>query len=299
MRVANVFVAHKNPDQLYTLVSQFPPELYENWIHLDKRANLDDYKKVLSLPNVRLASRLRKVAWAGVSFIVVTMDMFREIAKCDEKFMYVNLMSGLDFPIKPTADLYQFLKDSKDKPKNQFFHITDVHGEWPAAFRYEKVHFNEWTKMKGRYFTERIVNMFVPRREYFHGKMVPYGRSAWFTATWEFVDYAIKFFDDNPGYLRFLRTVWCPDELVFSSLVMHSPFRNAIAPGNLRLIDWSEGKANPKVFRIGDFERVIKSDCYLARKFDADIDSEIIAKLKEFISQPKNATFTASRSFFP
>jgi hypothetical protein len=299
MRVANVIVAHKNPDQLHALVSQFPPELYEHWIHLDQRANLGDYKQVLSLPNVRLAARRRKVAWAGVSFIEVTMDMFREVASSGEKFMYVNLMSGLDFPIKSTDEFYQFLKESKTAKKNQFFHITDVHGEWPAAFRYEKIHFNEWTKMRGRYFTERLVNAFVPRRQYYYGKMVPYGRSAWFTATWEFVEYAINFFDENPDYLRFLRTVWCPDELVFSSLVMHSPFRDAVAPGNLRMIDWSEGKANPKVFRTGDFERLIKSDCYLARKFDAEIDSEIIARLTEFISKRKNATFTASPVIFP
>lgn len=285
MRIANVIIAHKNPEQLYLLVSQYPKEHFHNWIHLDARCNLDDYSKVLNLPNVTLSTQLRKVAWAGYSFIAVTVEAFHEIRKSGERFMYINLMSGMDFPIKPTPHFYNYLLESYQGPRHEFFHITDVHTTWPAAFRYEKIHFNEWTTLKGRYFTQKIINSLLPKRKFYHGKMTAYGRSAWFTATHEFIDFALDFFAQNPDYLRFFKTVWCPDELVFSSLVMASPFKERIFEHNLRLIDWSEGNANPKTFQINDFESIVKSEKYIARKFDESVDSTIVPKLREFISE--------------
>jgi hypothetical protein len=283
MRIANIIIAHKNPDQLHDLITQFPSDTFHNWLHVDSRSKLSDFKSVLTLKNVTLLPR-RRVVWAGFSFIRVTVDAFRIIKMGKEKFSYFNLMSGMDFPIRPTKDFYEFLTTCYKSNKNEFFHIASLDENWPAQHRYESYHLNDWT-IKGRYFTERIINYFVPKRQYFHGKLTPYGRSAWFTATSDFIDYSLNYFDTNKDYLQFLKTVWCPDELVFSSLIMGSPFKDYLGNNNLRHIDWSEGKANPKTFKIQDFDAIINSGNFLARKFDSKVDSEIIEKLKLTISQ--------------
>ncbi len=283
MRIANIIIAHKNPDQLLDLINQFPSEQFHNWLHIDSRSNLSDFKHLLKLKNITLLPR-RRVVWAGFSFIRVTVEAFHEIKKGNEKFSYFNLMSGMDFPIQPTQDLFKFLNTSYHSDKQEFFHIANLDENWPADFRYERYHLNDWT-IKGRYFTERMINYFMPKRKYFDGKLIPYGRSAWFTATTDFIDYSLAYFDKNPDYLRFLKTVWCPDELVFSSLIMGSPFKAQLAANNLRHIDWSEGKANPKIFTLGDFEDIINSKKYLARKFDSQVDGQIIDKLKLITSR--------------
>lgn len=74
--------------------------------------------------------------------------------------------------------------------------------------------------------------------------------------------------------------MWGPDEFLFNSLIMNSPFRSNISEKkNLRYIDWSEGNASPKVLKMEDFEKVINSNCFIARKFDENVDKEIIEKI--------------------
>jgi hypothetical protein len=283
MRIANIIIAHKNPDQLFDLINQFSSECFHNWLHIDSRSNLKDFKHVLKIKNVTLLPR-RRVVWAGFSFIRVTVEAFQIIKKANEKFSYYNLMSGMDFPIQPTLNLCNFLNTSYHSSRQEFFQIASLDENWPAHHRYERYHLNDWT-IKGRYFTERIINYFMPKREYFDGKLAPYGRSAWFTATTDFIDYSLSYFDKNPDYLRFLETVWCPDELVFSSLIMGSPYKERLGENNLRHIDWSEGKANPKTFKIEDFDAIMSSGKFLARKFDSQVDQLIIDKITKAISK--------------
>jgi hypothetical protein len=45
---------------------------------------------------------------------------------------------------------------------------------------------------------------------------------------------------------------------------------------NLRYIDWSEGKASPKTFTMNDLPILLHSDKLFARKFNADIDANIL-----------------------
>jgi hypothetical protein len=50
---------------------------------------------------------------------------------------------------------------------------------------------------------------------------------------------------------------------------------------NLRFIDFSENKSEPKTFTIEDAERLIKSGKLFGRKFNASIDSKILDYLDE------------------
>ena len=46
---------------------------------------------------------------------------------------------------------------------------------------------------------------------------------------------------------------------------------------NKRLIDWNRGNnGNPYVWKISDKELIDKSECLFARKFDINIDEEIV-----------------------
>lgn len=45
---------------------------------------------------------------------------------------------------------------------------------------------------------------------------------------------------------------------------------------NMRYTDWSEGKANPKTFVRSDKKKILASNCLIARKFNADVDQDII-----------------------
>lgn len=285
MKIANIIIAHRNPHQLLRLINQFDSKQFHNFVHIDGRCNIKDYKAVVDHPNVTMIMPREKLVWAGYGFVKVALVALRMI-RADGNYFYSNLISGMDFPVRPTSELYHYLLDQHKKGPIEFFEILDL-SAWPGAHRYQRFHFTDGT-FKGRYFAERWINrIFFPRkRKFWGGRMIPYGRSAFFTASDKFVNYVLDFIDANPGLIRYLKTTWSPDEFIFNTLVMNSPFKDKINSHHLRYIDWSDGLVSPKVFRENDFERLRQSGMFLARKFDETIDSAIIDKLERSISAP-------------
>jgi hypothetical protein len=283
MKIANIIIAHKNPNQLSRLISQYKGELFHNFVHIDERCDLNGFAQLINHPNVTILQKRRKIRWAGFGFVKVTLDALHLIKNGKEKYFYYNLMSGMDFPIRPTTEFYDFLKTSYHNGCPEYFEILDL-SEWSAKHRYELFHLNELT-IRGRYFLERIINWFVPKRKFYGGKFTPYGRSAWFTASHRFIDYALHFIKENTGYLRFLKTTWSPDEFIFNSLIMNSPFKDKVTKQNLRHINWSEGNVHPKIFTDEDFDELILSGKFIARKFDEEINKTIIDRIEAKISE--------------
>lgn len=279
-KVANLIIAHKNPAQLQRLISQFDADLFHNFIHLDGRRPLAEYAALLAMPQVTFLEPRRKLNWAGYGFVQVTLEGMAAIVRKGDTFGYINVMSGQDYPIRATGTFHDHLYRSGGM---EFFDVISVDPDWPLAMhRYERYHLIEY-KMRGRYRLEDIINSFISKRLFYKGKLRPFGRSAWFTATREFVVYALRFMNDHPDFVRFLKTVWSPDEFLFNTLVMNSSFQEKVVNSNLRYIDWSEGKVNPKLLTAVDFPALCTSDCFLARKFDDAIDSKILDLLDEKI----------------
>jgi hypothetical protein len=279
VRVANIIIAHVNPGQVYKLIDQFPTDLFHNFVHIDASKSIKDFSQVANHPNVTLLKNRKKLVWAGYGFVQVTLEALDLIRKSKSKFRYINLMSGTDFPIKSTERFHQHLVDSYSTQSNEFFEILSL-DVWPGAHRFERYHLCDWT-IKGRYFTERIINKVISKRKFYGGKMTPYGRSAWFTATDHFINHSLEFITRNPDFIRFLKTTWSPDEFIWNTLIMNSPFQDRLYPGNLRYIDWSEGKVSPKVLIIQDLKTLLKAPDFLARKFDERIDASVIEELQK------------------
>lgn len=79
----------------------------------------------------------------------------------------------------------------------------------------------------------------------------------------------------------------CVDEIFLQTLVYNSDFYKNIYSSKekynlaMRFIDWKHG--NPYVFKKDDFDRLIKSDALFARKFDINIDADIIHLISNYI----------------
>lgn len=58
------------------------------------------------------------------------------------------------------------------------------------------------------------------------------------------------------------------------TVVQNSPYKENIVNNSLRFIDWERGK--PYTFTIEDYDMLIHSPDLFARKFDENIDSDII-----------------------
>lgn len=81
----------------------------------------------------------------------------------------------------------------------------------------------------------------------------------------------------------------CADELFLQTIVVNSDFINKLyykefddnMIANMRFIDWKRGM--PYVFRENDFNELINTDLLFARKFDYEIDRNIIDKIFNYL----------------
>lgn len=273
MTIANVILVHNNPAQLKRLLERLNADHIKTFIHLDRKCAIDDFFFLKRMPNVELIKRRHNVKWGGFSMVEAILDSFKEVLGFEEPFDYVNLLSGQDYPIKSLSEFTAFLNMN---PKHSFleFHTGDHDWIKEARYRISRYYFTDY-KFKGSTFLESVVNFLFP------SKKLPIdfeiiGHSGWFTIDHESAAYVVQFFNKNKSFIRKFRFSWGSDEFLIQSILYNSPLKDKIINNNLRYIDWSEGKASPKILTVKDIEKLNESNSFFARKFDLHKDYEIL-----------------------
>ena len=116
--------------------------------------------------------------------------------------------------------------------------------------------------------------------------------SSWWTLSAEAGQYLVDFINDNSKLKRFMKFTWGADEFLITTIIMNSPFKDRVINDNLRHIDWSFGGAHPKVFAKKDLSDLVNTNKYFARKFDIDVDKEILDLIDEKNRMPLNSNYS-------
>jgi len=122
--------------------------------------------------------------------------------------------------------------------------------------------------------TPRILNRDIE-------KLNLYGGSTWFFLRRKHVEYILDFINNNKEIVRFFRRVWAPDEHFFQTILAGEYSKGEIKNDNLRYVDWSTdgSETPPRTLRIKDFDKIVTSGKLFARKFDENVDKEILDKI--------------------
>jgi hypothetical protein len=123
--------------------------------------------------------------------------------------------------------------------------------------------------LPGKYKVEKLLNWVLPKRNW-PSNFQLVGRSTWFTMSRECTEYILKFVSENKKFLKCFKLSWGADELFFQTILFNSPLRPKLINNNLRYIDWSEGKPNPKLLSENDIHKIEVSVCFFARKFNEE-----------------------------
>ena len=110
--------------------------------------------------------------------------------------------------------------------------------------------------------------------------------SQWFSITDKFARFILEKTDYI--YKQFHNT-FAPDEYFIAMIAINSEFRSNLyrkdcdgdMHANMRYIDWIRG--NPYVFRETDWDLLINSGLCFARKFDSNVDNNIIEKISGWV----------------
>lgn len=286
---AYLILAHKNFGQLRKLIELLDHPLNDIYVHVDAKArHFDeaDFKDVTRHSRLTFLPERISVNWGGVSIMRSELALLKG-ATANERYDYYHLLSGMDLPIKTQDRIHEFFDAHKGK---EFINLWEFKKSTLTRFRYYTI----FPEGESRFRT-RIIN------HIFKGLQMAVGHrinrdvdfhfgSQWFSITDDLARYVVS--RENWLEKVFRHTSTC-DEIFLPTLVCNSEFRDRLFVAtpvksqkevnfsNMRFIDWTRGESirHPWTFRSYDEPLLESVDHLWARKFDENVDAEIIDTL--------------------
>ena len=241
------------------------------YIHLDAKANINDFEYLKTYKNVWLVSKNIKTEWGNFSLVQATLNGFEHILNTSINYTHINLLSGQDYPLKSIEHITQFFFANPNKTYLSALAIDE--GQWDDGIaRLQKYSFGDYS-FPGKYRLHNLVNKILPARK-IPGNLKPYGRSQWFTMNVACAKYCVDYIKKHPRLKRFFRMTWAADEVFFQIILCNSELMTELVNDNLRFID-QYGMYRPAIFRSVDVPKLLSSGKFFARKFDDDLDNEV------------------------
>lgn len=250
------------------------------YIHVDskvKNFDFDFFSKIVKSATLYYTTKRIDVRWGHISQIETELILFEEAHK--QKYVYYHLLSGVDLPIKSQDYIHAFFE------KHNGWEFIGFTEKWDPS-RVTKINlFTSTLRYKIRYMTylRRKIREFllwlqgISNFEYNRYLKFNFKKgSNWVSLT----DNAISYLLNRKSYLfKLYKYASCADEVYKQTALYNSALKNSIfrlneGNGSLRSIDWERG--DPYVYRKSDFLNLLESECLFARKFDVDVDKDII-----------------------
>lgn len=288
---AYMIIAHRQFDLLAKLITALDDERNDIFVHIDAKVRDFDFEKFKVLPKrsrIYFTPRIG-VTWGDFSQVKCELILLAEVDKMQKSgrvYDYVHLISGADLPIKSNDEIHRFFNENAGR---QFVHFTADNVSESSECRIKYYHLfrrrrNLFTKILAQIALRVQMLCGVNRLKNTNIK-VQKGCN-WFSITGEFAAYIAQ---ESERLKKILRFSYCGDEVFVQTALLNSPFADDVYMKNCgnnhlacaRLIDWQRG--NPYVFKMQDFDLIKNSPAMFARKFDMDVDSEIIDKVLQSI----------------
>lgn len=291
MKIAFLILAHDNWQHLNRLLAALDDEEHVFYLHIDKKVPMPDLCKTKA--KLVFVDRIN-VWWGGWSVQAAVNIMLKAAAK--NGFDYYVLLSGTDYPIKPKNHLYKRLKEGGE-------YIDLQRGFSPqkpeSRIRYYYIDgSNRWNKKSLKTIIYFALEVFQQRIKFVRKKNYPFEKacfgSMWWALSHDCVEYILRFMQNNPGFVPFFKTSWCPDESFIHTIIGNSAFL-PLCKGSLTYADWSENRSSPAIItmkHVEMFKKKLSTDklflqngpCF-ARKFDDKSGSTIKAIHKHLLNK--------------
>ncbi len=284
---AYLIMAHNQVETLKSLLTCLDYIDNDIYLHLDKKwlsCNLNLIKEQVKFSKLYILDNRIDVKWGTYSQIECEINLIKEAVK--NEYQYYHLMSGVDLPLKTQSEIHKFFEDNTG---TEFVHFDKELIDLEVYKRVSKYNFfsskskNIFSKIafKALMFIETPIDL---GKKY---NMIYQKGANWFSITHELSRYIIS----NESLVhKMFRYTRCADEIFLQTFVINSKFTDKLSPDNFcdnyktiqYCIDWKRG--NPYVYRDCDYDSLLKSDMCFARKFDWDIDKDIIVRITKTVS---------------
>lgn len=312
MKNAILVIAHKNKNQLLKLIKTLEDEELDIFIHLDKKwkLTLKDIEELkYSSPYVNIINKRISGYLDTWNLCQITIELAKVAIQKNPNYNYFLLLSGQDYPIKSINEIKKYLKKEYPKPiidctpmtKNNWiysgFKWIRIHSYYRFVERITKNKICRKALLLPIYLIQIFITI-VMKSPYKRLKKINceiYGGSAWWILPKEIIVNCIKEVENNSKIVKAFKLKNTPEETFFQTMAMKSKYRN--------LIDINEPDAvlqncmtyayffdeehaptgHPYVLKKNNFEMLKQRKELFARKFDIEVDKEILDLIDQYI----------------
>ena len=302
MKVAALILAHKNEEQLKRLISVLQHPSVDIYVHLDKKSSLSpaDFQS----SDVQFTEERIDISLFDFSMVDAEVELLRT-ASSRGKYGYYILLSGQDYPLRHIDNIYDYLCSSYPKPLIEVI-SPEVVTKFAIQFQYPhilkrfrtnseaflKKHLPTKSTYPYKYIPEGIVRavtmingLFVksPKKRLKAMGISPYFGPQWWILPDIVIDEMLHMYE-NKDFCSCMKYCFSCDETFFQTAIMVHADRFGIKlddKGYYRnkktFTIFSHG--HPILLRQEHYNQLISSSMLFARKFDAQVDSEIMDML--------------------
>ena len=299
-----LILAHKNPLQLGRMIERLDDGASKFFIHLDAKTPIEPFAACLGGGHIRFIEPRERCVWGDFSIVRATIHLMEAASK--EQGIFI-LMSGQDYPIQSQGYINAFLESNKGfdfieiepleekwkpkmvKDKLEHYHILHSeergHSNCYAPFAHCSVFQKLRTLthlLKGRLSLKNFrLLCSLPKR------VAPFGRQYAGSQFWAFSErtfYVMLHYirEHKVALEEYYKYTSSPDEIYFHSVLMHLVAKDSTIKLKEQITYVNYFRKN-NVFITEDSDKLTSAKGKLfARKFDTDIDIEILNKLDSY-----------------
>lgn len=281
MKIAYCISAYTDSLQLARLVRSLHPDAHY-FIHIDKNADIEQFVDVLGVVNIHYIKQLY-IRWATLSQVEYQMNLLQAaIDYSDEKFDYIFMLSGFDYPLWSTNRITAFLEQNKwgnhlwAMAVETTYYLCDLQREIRPDFE---------IRCLGRFCNRalravcrkvfKVLQFKKPRRLKVEGQeWLVYKGSDYFCVSWELAKYVVTLYRSHKVIKKYFKHTFAPSECVIHTIAFNSPFASSCTQicgeyrglASLTPLHYIDG-CHIKVLEEEDFAKLIASGKMFARKF--------------------------------
>ncbi|WP_375472572.1 beta-1,6-N-acetylglucosaminyltransferase [uncultured Nostoc sp.] len=292
-----ILLTHSKPLQIYRLINQLNTMFNYPVIVCHHDFSKCDLSVDTLSKNVLLVRPHIQTEWAGFTLVEATVQALRLMYEVPDTPDWFVLLSGADYPIKTARHILDDLASSPYDAYIEYEQITyktykqDLIPDmlWlknsyqryctkTFSFHYLKKYFAQ-LNIEIRLEHPLLTKAFLP----FSKKLACFSGSQWFCANRKAAEYIIDFHGQRNVLTLYYSKLKYTDEAYFQSILANAPHLR-LKNDCRRYIDWSTGGPHPKILLREDLPNLLASSAHFARKFDINIDSNILDELDKITS---------------
>lgn len=272
--IAYLIMMHQQPSQFARLFQSIYHQDNIYAIHVDKRASplvQQDVALIIKhYPNAFLMES-EITTWGGYSLVHVMLKGIKALLEKSSDWQFFINLSGQDFPLRSQGSIMELLQQYAGY---SFLSIEDQRKDRPSTL-HRLHHFVTRQALTGEPVARKTLRPFLPAT-------VPYISSPWMILARNFCEFVTHSVEVEM-IQNFYRNTLVAEEGFFPTVLMNTSYEGGIVNDCKREVDWimyGNVRLRNRVFTLDDANRLLKSTGLFARKFDEDIDGQILELLE-------------------